>query len=361
LPELIACDGTMTKDYLCIADYQLPDMVSTTLIAEARQTAGTHDKACRCILLHSCQQLINAEKDDGSIVHLSKPVKNSELNGVFRYWEELEKGGIPSERVAAKEADGQSESGKDFTLLIAEDMEVNMVLVKILIKKVLPQVSILEARDGAEAVSIYQRMGADLILMDVQMPNVDGYAATRQIRKWEAAAGGHVPVVALTASAVAGEKEKCQQAGMDDYLMKPIDQAELATVLHRYASALRQMNAVAAPIAEHALQRFDAQKLLEMVNHDVATRKELLQMTLDQFDGYLGKIQEEIAAGELDKARKNAHAIRGASMSICLEMMVQKAGAVENLPEAQAAAMPDVFAELVAEWEETRKSIQEYL
>jgi signal transduction histidine kinase/CheY-like chemotaxis protein/HPt (histidine-containing phosphotransfer) domain-containing protein len=360
--ELTDCAGDAgASNFICIADYQLADMVCTTLIEKARKVAKVQDRACRCLLLHSCQQLMDADEGAGGVVHLAKPVKNSELAGVLRHWSALDASGHLPETVAIEESDGARESGMGFKLLIAEDMDVNMALVKILAKKVLPQVSILEAKDGAEAVLIYQQHGADLVLMDVQMPNVDGYAATRQIRQGEADSGGHVPIVALTASAVAGEKEKCQQAGMDDYLMKPIEQAALATVLRRYATAVRQIKDAWAPAPEIDLQRFDAQKLLELVNQDVATRNELLEMTMGQFDDYLAKISAEISAGKFERARKNAHAIRGASLSVCLGTMAQKADALENLPNDQEGAMPEIFAELAAEWAETRKLIKEYL
>jgi CheY-like chemotaxis protein len=86
--------------------------------------------------------------------------------------------------------------------------------------------------DGLAAVAAWQAGAFDLILMDCQMPQMDGYAATREIRKLEAS-NPHIPIVALTAHAMKGDEEKCRAAGMDDYLTKPIDRVKLDACLNR--------------------------------------------------------------------------------------------------------------------------------
>ena len=91
------------------------------------------------------------------------------------------------------------------------------------------------ARNGADAIDAYLRKPVDLVLMDVQMPVMDGYEATRALRKIENGSGRHTPIVALTAHALNGDKELCVQAGMDDYLTKPIDVQELRSALRRWS------------------------------------------------------------------------------------------------------------------------------
>jgi two-component system, sensor histidine kinase and response regulator len=87
--------------------------------------------------------------------------------------------------------------------------------------------------NGAEAVTRWREADFDLILMDVQMPELDGLEATRQIRQEEQTTGRHVPIVAVTAHSMTGDRERCLQAGMDDYLSKPIQRQELLGVLAR--------------------------------------------------------------------------------------------------------------------------------
>ncbi len=107
-------------------------------------------------------------------------------------------------------------------MLIAEDNEFNLVLAKSIIQKHFPHYAIVEARNGTEAVEFYKLEKPDFILMDLQMPETDGYEATRMIREIEKEAGIKTPIVALTAGALEGEKEKCFAAGMDDFMTKPL-------------------------------------------------------------------------------------------------------------------------------------------
>ncbi|MES2261115.1 MAG: ATP-binding protein [Pseudomonadota bacterium] len=117
-------------------------------------------------------------------------------------------------------------------ILLVEDNPVNQRLALRLLEKLGHRVSL--ADSGVAALECASREIYDLILMDVQMPGLDGLAATRHIRQWEQAGGGHVPIVAMTARAMTGDRERCLEAGMDDYLSKPIDIARLRQTLARY-------------------------------------------------------------------------------------------------------------------------------
>ncbi len=128
----------------------------------------------------------------------------------------------------------QIESNRPYRILIAEDVEMNMVLIKTLIKKIIPNVEIKEARNGMEAVHIYKQESPDLILMDIQMPELDGLGATKAIKKLEQDNDEITPIVALTAGAFSDDKEKCLKAGMVDFLTKPISVKELTIVLEKF-------------------------------------------------------------------------------------------------------------------------------
>ena len=117
-------------------------------------------------------------------------------------------------------------------ILIVEDNKVNMLLAKTLIKKLVPNSAILEAADGIEAIDTLKKEKADIILMDVQMPNKNGYEATAEIRQMPEIKD--VPIIALTAGIMNGEKEKCIEAGMDDYLSKPIILTDLEEKISKW-------------------------------------------------------------------------------------------------------------------------------
>jgi PAS domain S-box-containing protein len=117
-------------------------------------------------------------------------------------------------------------------VLIVEDNRINMLLAKVLVKKTISNCSIYEARDGNEAVEQYQKVNPDIILMDIQMPNKNGYEATQEIR--QLLGGDSIPIIAITAGIMSGDKEKCIQAGLDDYLSKPIMEVDLELMLIKW-------------------------------------------------------------------------------------------------------------------------------
>lgn len=127
----------------------------------------------------------------------------------------------------------KSEYGQEnYKVLIVEDNKINMLLAKTLIKQIIPNGTVFEANNGQEAVEKFEVLNPDLILMDVQMPIMNGYEATQEIRKTQK--GQHVPIIALTAGTVVGEKEKCLEMGMNDYASKPIIKEALETLISKW-------------------------------------------------------------------------------------------------------------------------------
>ena len=120
------------------------------------------------------------------------------------------------------------------TLLVADDYVVNQELTKEMLEMMDCEVDI--AEDGKEAFDMYNENSYDLIFMDVQMPEMDGYETTRKIRDIEGK-DKHIPIVAITANALTGDKEKCIESGMDDYISKPIKGEILEEMLTRYLSS----------------------------------------------------------------------------------------------------------------------------
>ena len=120
------------------------------------------------------------------------------------------------------------------TLLIAEDVEMNMLLAKMIITGIVANIEILEASTGLEAVQIVSSQAVDMILMDVQMPEMDGMEATKLIRACPDVRIKELPIIALTAGALQEERDKALDAGMNDFITKPIDQVELRQILSKY-------------------------------------------------------------------------------------------------------------------------------
>lgn len=114
-------------------------------------------------------------------------------------------------------------------VLLAEDNEINQMVAKLILDRFGCEVQTVQT--GRQAVDSYAKTHFDVILMDVQMPEMDGYSATSEIRRQEVSSGGHIPIIAMTAKAMPGDREFCIAAGMDDYIVKPVRPDDLYTVL----------------------------------------------------------------------------------------------------------------------------------
>ncbi|MBC7641926.1 MAG: response regulator, partial [Flavobacterium sp.] len=123
---------------------------------------------------------------------------------------------------------------ENYRILIVEDNKINMLLSKTLVKQIIPNASIFEAENGRKAIEKFELIKPDLVLMDVQMPQMNGYEATIQIRKLKIAE--HIPIIALAAGIIVGERDKCLQSGMNDYLSKPIIKQELEKTISKWIS-----------------------------------------------------------------------------------------------------------------------------
>ncbi|CAN7584369.1 ATP-binding protein [Pseudoduganella sp. LjRoot289] len=181
-------------------------------------------------------------------------------------------------------------------VLLAEDNPVNQRLALRLLEKLGHRVTV--AGNGLTALEYATQGSYDLVLMDVQMPDLDGLAVTRHIRQWEQAAGSHTPVVAMTARAMAGDRERCLEAGMDDYLSKPVDVARLREVLARYAPGTE------APVLDWpaALLRLDG---------DEELLRELAALFLQDGPQLWREVVDAQAAQDAERGARAVHSLKG--------------------------------------------------
>ncbi|MDX9806772.1 MAG: ATP-binding protein [bacterium] len=138
---------------------------------------------------------------------------------------------MESENESVKE---QVVSERSLSLLIVEDNSVNMVVIKAVVGKMLPNARLIEAANGIEAVENFRKYSPDLIFMDIQMPKMDGLEATEKIREIESVSKTRVPIIALTAGVEVSEQKKCMKSGMDHFLAKPLEQEKIRKVLKNF-------------------------------------------------------------------------------------------------------------------------------
>jgi two-component system sensor histidine kinase/response regulator len=203
-------------------------------------------------------------------------------------------------------------------ILLAEDNLVNQKVALRLLEKLDYLVSVVA--DGRAAVAAWQSGNFDLILMDCQMPQMDGYTATREIRKLEHGEA-RIPIVALTAHAMKGAQERCLAAGMDDYLSKPIDRIKLDACLDRLlsgAGATVSMRAIqeSPVVADIAKDPVDWGALLESVDGDEAFALDLANTFIATSDQELAAITRALNTGDGAAVRDSAHALKGAGANL---------------------------------------------
>jgi signal transduction histidine kinase/CheY-like chemotaxis protein len=229
---------------LVVLDAQMPDIDGFTLALAIRQDPAL---ACPAIMMLSSSDLhvdTRLCREGGISTYLVKPVNPVELRrAVLKTLGAATQSDLSSLAQALREPsrEGRQTASADtvppLRILLAEDNAVNQKLVIRLLEKRGHSVAV--AADGVRALELFQRQSFDLALMDVQMPEMGGFEATRAIRKLESATGGRLPIIALTAHAMQGDRELCLEAGMDDYLSKPIHPSALFEAIARATVQLR--------------------------------------------------------------------------------------------------------------------------
>ncbi|MDI6402482.1 response regulator, partial [Balneolaceae bacterium ANBcel3] len=211
-----------------ICDYNMPYMDGLETIRLIREKLKLTADKQPVLLLHSSSDDAELHKkceELGIRFRLTKPVKGHDLHAYL--CQVHDPGHRVKETVAAKSPELPPSFCGSVNILIAEDIEMNMMMIKALISKICPGAVLYEAANGLEAVRMMSEVAPDLIFMDVQMPEMDGLEATKQIRTLEKESGAHVPIIALTAGAFKEEQEKCMTAGMDDFMAKPVDPSKI--------------------------------------------------------------------------------------------------------------------------------------
>jgi PAS domain S-box-containing protein len=247
-------------------------------------------------------------------------------------------------------AAGALEARAHFRILLAEDNPTNqLVAVGVLARLGYQRVD--TVGDGAEAVRAIADLPYDLVLMDVQMPEMDGLEATRQIRAGEARRGGRrLPIVALTAHALPQDREQVLKAGMDDYLTKPLDPRAINTVLGKWLPTAdpRAGAAHQVPVEERqgpeerqpAEQQpvFDEPGLLERAMDDRELMCAILVRFMADVPPMLDRLDACLAAGELEKAGRHAHGVKGAAANVGAMVLWALAAEAEKAAGGPAAA-----------------------
>ncbi len=245
-------------------------------------------------------------------------------------------------------------------VLLVEDNTMNQLVATRMLAKLGYRADV--ANNGREAIDALTIGVYDAVLMDCQMPEMDGYEATRQIRRAEAGTGRHLPVIAMTAAAMQGDREACLAAGMDDYITKPVSVDAIATVLDRWTAPKPAPDAerpASLPEADDPIldpERFAILRDLDAGDGD------LIGMLVHEFvnDGtqLLTAIREAIAEGDPQAVERSGHTLKGASANLGAVRLARVCGKIEALGRAAAlGTAPRLVDEAATEFDEVRTAL----
>jgi CheY-like chemotaxis protein len=315
---------------LVLMDAMMPDMDGYAVIQEIKGDSSLADPTI--MMLSSAGQETDAAhcRQLGVSWYLPKPVRHSALlQAICKALSETPAKPIESRRrmKGLARSGARSASLRPWRILLAEDNPVNQKVAVAMLERRGHRV--VKAANGREVLAAFQECDFDLILMDVHMPEMDGMEATALIRRQEDFTGKHVPIIAVTANAMKGDRERCLNAGFDDYVSKPIRPEQLFDAIDSLELARTcQTAAVAAPVGHPP---FDRTALLARVEGDVEILREMVSLFLNQCPRLIQEMETAIAAKDASPLVRAAHTLKGSVGSFNCDAAWEAAQHLEDL------------------------------
>ena len=317
---------------LILIDAQMPDMDGFALAEAIKRNPDW--RTATVMMLSSAGQRGDAIRcrELGIAAYLTKPVRQSELLDAIL----IALGTRTENKVTPALVTRHTlrESRNHLRILLVEDNAVNQLVALRLLEKHGYTVSV--AANGKKALDALEKEHYDLILMDVQMPEMNGWEATQAIREKEKITRAHIPIVAMTAHAMKGDEERCLAAGMDAYLTKPIHTQELLAVLEELGSRKAKPHpAVPPPLKTATSDAIDLAGVLERLDGDRGLFDELTQVFKDDCPRIAAGMRQAIATHDAKNLESCAHTLRGSSANLGAVAVSEAAGEIERLARTE--------------------------
>jgi CheY-like chemotaxis protein/HPt (histidine-containing phosphotransfer) domain-containing protein len=305
------------------------------------EVAGT-----RLVMLTSTYANVDqlALQEAGILRYLNKPVRRTDLLRVIG--DILASSPIAATTLLPLQA--PNKEPMQGTVLLVEDNPLNQGLARAMLTKLGLKMSV--ASNGLEAIDLARERDFDLVLMDCQMPVMDGYEAAAAIRQLPANRGARLPIIALTANAMQGDEQKCRRAGMDDFLAKPYTLASLRTTLARWlpnggkaqTSVERERSAAPAAVAKEPINLDVLESLRELdASGGMDLAKELLRIFLETAPQCVAQVETSIITGDSKALGQAAHTLKSSTANVGAETLsnyyreLEKLGREGRIDEAR--------------------------
>ncbi len=330
------------------------------------------------VLLTSLGQRGDAQRmtELGFSAYLTRPIRQSELMDVLAtIWSARQSGEevglvtrhtVAESRETARPHEGEMHYALGARVLVAEDNPVNQQVALEILRSF--DCTITVANDGLEALEYVKSGEYDIVFMDCQMPRMDGYAATAAIREWQNSQA-RIPIIAMTAHAMKGDRERCLAAGMDDYVSKPIDPASVLRVLNRWlpedftgrAEAAPQEPAAATPPEEpqESAPVLSLHQALWVTGGKVAMFRRIATVLLQHMPNRMEELKQAVQQNNVEEITRIAHSITGASASVGGERLRQAALRMEMQGrQGSREGIPEMLAAIITEFEQLKTALE---
>jgi len=304
----------------------------------AGQIQQDNTRAATIMMITSQGQRGDAQRcrDLGLAAYLTKPVTQSDLLDAIMTTlgdPTLENSPLVTRHTLREDRQETPPRQRPLRLLLAEDNAVNQRLASVVLGKQGHTVCV--AHNGREALALWQEQTFDAILMDVDMPEMNGYEATQRIRTLEQSGTGRIPIIAMTAHAMEGARETCLSHGMNGYVSKPIDLAALQHELSALIADLPPSEQAQPTPLDGSLPVAHIAQLRQTVDGDKALFDELVGLYLADAPAQLQRIQNACQQGDTDALRRSAHALKGMISVFDAQRAMALAQQLEDQPTGQ--------------------------
>jgi len=313
------------KYKLALFDVRMPTMDGFELTEKIKKNPDFED--IKVILLTSIGERGDSKRcrEIGAEAYLTKPIKNQDLLDAIKTVLGQQDQKSKSDKLVTKHL--IEENRRKYRILLAEDNEVNQKLaIKILEKR---GHNVFVANNGEETLAALENDSFDLVLMDIQMPLKDGFETTRIIREMEKTMGAHIPIVAMTAHAMKGDRERCLNAGMDDYISKPINAEKLFEIIDGITCIIKKINDN-PNIDDSQKNTLNIDDVLLRLDSDISLVNEIIQLFLEDTPQQLEKLNDYILIDDFNGIQQQAHTLKGSSANIGAEIMSDAAYELEK-------------------------------
>ncbi|HPF17745.1 MAG TPA: PAS domain-containing protein, partial [Thermotogota bacterium] len=323
---------TKKRDFdLLIVDYHMPYMNGIEVVKTIREKFEISPGELPAILLHSSSENADLKADCdryGIKANILKPVKMTHLLKTISNVHNDEQLQQETDREIIEEKEESALMSEKYSkILVAEDNATNMLFARTTISLILPNVEIREAKNGEEAVKIAKEEDFDIIFMDVRMPKMDGYQATKKIREFDK----KTRIIALTAGVIKGEKERCVAAGMNDYLPKPVTIDNIESVLFENLPTQKKEQTT-LKLLEDAPVMFDGELLLTRLGGNKQLVQEMMVLFQEDLLLNIEKLEKaNISEEKPENLRLIFHSLRGQAVNLCFERLAKEAEYLENM------------------------------